>query len=80
MHPWGPPDNQLSNRSTLLNFTYSFDFQLTRCDEDVPDGEAAAVVGDDLSDAQRQAVPPEVGGQGESGGLAGDDSLRWGGG
>ena len=48
----------------------------TRGDEDVPEGEAASVVVDDLSDAQREAVPPQEDGQRE-GGLALDDSLRW---
>ena len=48
----------------------------TRGDEDVPEGEAASVVVDDLADAQREAVPPQEDGQRE-GGLALDDSLRW---
>ena len=62
-------------RPTTINKSLLHFFVLTRGDEDVPDGEAASVVGDDLPDAQRQAVPPQVDGQGESG-LAGDDSLR----
>ena len=76
-----PSRNTTINKSKLYVSYFPNVFSpLTRCDEDVPEGEAAAVVRDDLADAQRQSVPAQVDGQGEGGGrvgrLAGDDSLR----